>query len=221
MDPETSNIFHSTCACFLVNLDVPKGLPEAVYLDSPRGSWTQLLDFEGIPNRCRKCHLTGNIVACCGAGKSNARRSPSWWTGASSEHYTVKQSLVAPAVSEVEASVLSEPVVAEAALANHPVDSVAVGSHLSEPVVKELALVSPPASDDPPRGQMPFVSLRVFAEASASPSFHGSLSSEAWVAEAAKLEDGWIAVKGKKAKPSVPPLDMTLRLRKGNFKSNG
>lgn len=94
-------------------------------------------------------------------------------------------------------------------------------SHLSESVVKEIALVSPPASDDPRRGQMSFVSHRVFAKASTSPGFHGSLPSKAWVVEAAKIEDGWIAVKGKKAKPYVPPLDMTLWSRKGNFKSKG
>ena len=43
---DTSDIFHSTCARILVELDVSKGLPEAICLDSPRGSWTQMLDFE-------------------------------------------------------------------------------------------------------------------------------------------------------------------------------
>ena len=44
-------------------------------------------------------------------------------------------------------------------------------------------------------------------------------SSKAWVVEAAKIEDGWIAVKSKRSKPSTPPLDMNLQSHKGNFKS--
>ena len=54
-----------------------------------------------------------------------------------------------------------------------------------------------------------------------SPRAHGSLSSEAWVAEAENLEGGWTVVKRKKSKPSAPPLDMNLRSHKVNFKSKG
>ncbi len=73
VDADTSDILHSTCARFLVDLDISKGLPEAIYLDSPRGSWTQLLDYEGIPFRCKICHLTSHIAARCAAGKSKPR----------------------------------------------------------------------------------------------------------------------------------------------------
>ena len=50
--------------------------------------------------------------------------------------------------------------------------------------------------------------------ASSSPGLLYSDSSEAWDAEAAKVEDGWTAVRRKKSKPSVPHLDMNLRSRK-------
>lgn len=73
MDSNTSDIFHSTGARFLVDLDVSKGLPKAIFLESLWGSWTQMLDFEGIPFRCRNCHLTGHIASRCDAGKFNSR----------------------------------------------------------------------------------------------------------------------------------------------------
>ena len=85
----------------------------------------------------------------------------------------------------------------------------------------EDTLVSSSVLDVPPRGQMLFDSYRESVVVSVSPDFHGSLSSEAWVAEAAKVEDGWIAVKRKKSKPFAPPLDMVLWSGKGNFKSKG
>ena len=110
-----------------------------------------------------------------------------------------------PAVSEAEVS----PAVSEA--------DVSPAVHL-EPAVEEgiPSLVSSPVPVACPMGQLSAGSYREFASASV-PS--GSVSSEVWVAEAAKLEDGWVAVKGKRSKPFAPPLDMNLRSRKGNFKS--
>lgn len=43
-----------------------------------------------------------------------------------------------------------------------------------------------------------------------SPGLHCSVSYGDWFAEAAKVEDGWTAVKRKKTKPSAPPFDMYL-----------
>lgn len=54
--------------------------------------------------------------------------------------------------------------------------------------------------------------------ASASTGFHYSISSRVWVAEAKKVEDGWIVVKRKKTRPSAPPLEMNLRSCKGGTK---
>ena len=145
--------------------------------------------------------MTGHITARCVAGKTKSRRPPSWWSGSSSEHYTVKKSLVAPVdfVAEVSS-----------------------GDH-SVPVVEEdvPSSVSTPASDALPGGQSSSDSPREIVVASASPRFHCFISSEAWVAEVAKVEDGWIAVKRKKTKPSTPPLDMNLRSRKGDIKLKG
>ncbi len=197
MDSDTSDIFYSTCACFLVELDVSKDLPEAIFLDSLRGSWTQMLDFEGIPFRCKNCHLTGHIAARCVAGKSKSRQPPSWWSGASFEHYIVKQSLDTSMDFVVDVS---------------------PDVHL-EPVVEEV--VSTPILDALPKSQLLSDSHREIGTASMPLGFHCSISSKAWVAEAAKIEDGWIVVKSKRSKPYAPPLDMNLLSCKGNFKSKG
>lgn len=213
VDSDTSDIFHSTCARFLVELDVSKGLPKAICLDSPRGSWTQMLDFEGIPFRCRNCHLTGHIAARCDAGKSKSRRPPTWWTGVSSKHYKVRQPLVDSVVSEAEFS----PAVSEAEDSPDVSEADVSPVVLSEPAVAEgiPSFVSSPVPACP-MGQLSAGSYREVASASV-PS--GSVSSEVWVAEAARLEDGWVAVKGKRSRPSAPPLDMNLRSRQGKFKS--
>ncbi len=64
-------------------------------------------------------------------------------------------------------------------------------------------------------------SLRENAVASASLGFHSSVSSRDWIGEAAKVEDGWIAVKRKKSKPFAPPLEMNLWSCKGGSESKG
>ena len=60
----------------------------------------------------------------------------------------------------------------------------------------------------------------VLLGASASP---GPLSTSSgdWLGEAARVEEGWIAVKRNKSKPSLPPVDMFLRSGKGVSKSKG
>ena len=45
------------------------------------------------------------------------------------------------------------------------------------------------------------------------------VSSGNWQKDAARLEDGWIVVKGKKSRPSIPPLDINLQSHKGGSKS--
>ena len=48
-----------------------------------------------------------------------------------------------------------------------------------------------------------------------------SVSSGVWAAEAAKVEDGWTTVKGKKSRPSSHPLQMNLRSSTKGSKSKG
>ena len=77
VDSDTSDVLHSTCAQILIEMDVSKGLLEKICLASLRGSWTQMLDYEGIPFRCRTCHKTSHIAARCAAVKTKSRRPPS------------------------------------------------------------------------------------------------------------------------------------------------
>ena len=92
VDIATSNVLHSTFACTFVEMDVSKGLPEKICLASPRGSWTQTLDYEGLPFRCKKCHMTGHVAARCSSEKARSKRLPSQWAGASDKHYTITKS---------------------------------------------------------------------------------------------------------------------------------
>lgn len=52
VDDESFDIFHSTFARILVEMDVSKGLYVEILLKSPKGSWVQSLDYEGVPFCC-------------------------------------------------------------------------------------------------------------------------------------------------------------------------
>ena len=73
-------------------------------MDSPRGSWTLSLDYEGVPFRCRKCRKTGHIAARCAAGKPSSKHPPSWWSGVSPKHYSVAISRDGPLASDAGSS---------------------------------------------------------------------------------------------------------------------
>lgn len=92
VDSTTSDVMHLMVARILVEMDVSKGLPEKIFLGSPRGVWTQVLDYEGLPFPCMKCHMTGHVAARCSSNKARSMRKPTWWTGASDEHYTITKS---------------------------------------------------------------------------------------------------------------------------------
>ena len=70
-------------------------------MDYPHGSWTLSLDYEGVPFRCRKFHMTGHIAARCAIGKPSSKCSPTWWSRVSHEHYSVAISRDGPLVSNV------------------------------------------------------------------------------------------------------------------------
>lgn len=90
IDNDSSNIYRTTYARILVEIDVSKGLPDLISMASSFGSWDILLDYEGIPFHCRKRRMTGHLASGFSASKSRSMKSPSWWKGASDDHYTVK-----------------------------------------------------------------------------------------------------------------------------------
>lgn len=49
----------------LVLLDLREGLGLEVELSSRHGVFTQILDYEGVPFRCHKCHSLKHLVAKC------------------------------------------------------------------------------------------------------------------------------------------------------------
>ena len=63
VDLASSNVYRTTYVHILVEIDVSKGLLEMIKLACPNGSWIKLLDYEGIPFKCRKCHKIDHLVA--------------------------------------------------------------------------------------------------------------------------------------------------------------
>jgi len=54
-----------TVARILVKLDLKKGLPQEFTINSATGTIVQMLDYEGIPFRCHRCHVYGHGVESC------------------------------------------------------------------------------------------------------------------------------------------------------------
>ena len=52
-------------ARILVELNILEGLPETIHLVWGPDSITQLLDYENVPFRCRRCHAYGHHVSEC------------------------------------------------------------------------------------------------------------------------------------------------------------
>ena len=74
VDSQSFEHFHSTYARILVDINVSKGLLAEIILNHSKGSWTQLLDFEGLPLRCKKCFNTGHLATKCEYGKTTNKR---------------------------------------------------------------------------------------------------------------------------------------------------
>ena len=193
--------------------------------------------------------MTGHIAASCADQKSIPRRPPSWWARVSPEHYSVHKPSEVDAPSEVEVGrVVDAPVPVVAAVVRPspvadslpkvaevcsfpglassgpaPVSAVAPEGDLpSSPGLLGGGQVPVPGLDYPPGlvgGLLASSSSGESGVFSVPPG--RSASSGDWVAEAAKVEDGWTAVKGKKSRPPSHPSQLNLRSSKKGSKSKG
>ena len=121
VDSITSDVMHSTVARIMVEMDVAKGLLEKIFLGSPWGVWSQVLDYEGLPFHCRKCHMIGHVVAYCSFDMARSMCKPAWWMGAYVEHYTItksssddEESLASDGSGDTSPDVLDQPILVEA-----------------------------------------------------------------------------------------------------------
>ena len=182
--------------------------------------------------------MIGHLAASCADQKSRPRCPPSWWARVSPEHYSVQK----PSVVDVS----PEAMVTKVVDASFPMVAMEVRAPPTVVLLPEVAEdhksfgLAPsgptPISGDSPVGGLPsspgmlgggLVPDHVldFPPGSArgqldSGSF-GESDSGDWAAEAAKVEDGWTAVKGKKSRPSSHPSQMNLRSSKKGSKSKG
>jgi hypothetical protein len=49
----------------LVNIDIRQGLEFELEIETSSGSFIQLLDYEGVPFQCHRCHTLDHLVAQC------------------------------------------------------------------------------------------------------------------------------------------------------------
>lgn len=225
MDNESYDLYHSTFARILVEIDVSKGLPAEVLLKSSRGSWIQSLDYEGVPFRCRRCFKIGHAAAQCGFEKKT--KTTTWWNGASLQHYMVEKrsdqlrSFSEVVVSDSHAAGASDSQVAGVLTAGVSPSSAGEATMINhiEHTIRPVS-VSTDGASFPISGCSPVISTPIqanFVVSSRAVDFHPrEIDGLAWQAKAAQVEEGWTTVTGKKSKPSGPSFDMTLRSNKRN-----
>lgn len=218
VDSASSNVYRKTYARILVEIDVSKGLPEMIKLASPNGSWIQLLDYEGIPFRCRKCHKIGHLAARCSSEKVRSKKSPSWWKGVSDNHYTIQKvsSDGDGLVGSSQDSLVADYVV----VSNDSNDAPTVVTNtvvppsvvvVVDPIVAPLTALSQEGAIVPSTAVVPSRSDGGVSSPTARVLEVGcDVVDLAWQKAARKVEDGWTTIKGKKVKSSTPSFDMSL-----------
>lgn len=54
-----------TMAHILVSMDLREGFMENICLEIVVGPLIQLLDYDGVPFQCHRCHTLGHMIAQC------------------------------------------------------------------------------------------------------------------------------------------------------------
>lgn len=61
-------------ARILVHMDLSGGLPEYINIQRRDATRRQMMDYEGVPFRCRRCHKVGHLFKDCPLNKWNSRK---------------------------------------------------------------------------------------------------------------------------------------------------
>ncbi|KAH9328943.1 hypothetical protein KI387_001051, partial [Taxus chinensis] len=69
-------------AHILVDMNTSMDFPASVDLLVEDRIWSQNLDYEGFPFRCKTCFSLGHLDVDCINGKKHASRHTSWWKNA-------------------------------------------------------------------------------------------------------------------------------------------
>jgi len=74
---ETKICRYTSYARICVYMDLKQPLPDSVSLFHEDSEWVQVIDYEHVPFRCRKCHEIGHLFRDCPRNKSsNPQESP-------------------------------------------------------------------------------------------------------------------------------------------------
>ena len=207
VDEGSSNLLHSTYAQILVEMNISLGLPADIEIKTSNGSWFQPLDYEGIPFRCRRCHQVGHLAAKC--SKVRVQRESSWWKNSEEQHYTV--------VKKVEGGEEKKSFSQIVADSPHQISPAAtnVPQNLSmeEGKGKQQAVIG---MDTPARQEKHKHHEKAAAQVTQLKKRNeGVLHSHketTWQMQAARVEDGWQVVKGKKERRGAKEsFEMVLR----------
>ncbi|GLJ11886.1 hypothetical protein SUGI_0179280 [Cryptomeria japonica] len=88
-DEGSLNLMHTTFARLFIEVDSSKDLPSKIYVLTLKGSWLQLVDYEGIPFICIRCFRIGHTVDSC--DRRRVKRPTSWWKEVTPIFYTIEK----------------------------------------------------------------------------------------------------------------------------------
>lgn len=73
---ETKLQIYTSYARICVYMHLNKALPDAVSILHDDVEWVQLVDYEHVPFRCRRCHALGHLYRDCTLTKKPSSPSP-------------------------------------------------------------------------------------------------------------------------------------------------
>lgn len=209
MTNESNDLLHST-------FSISKGLPSEIVINYSKGSWVQTLDYEGIPFRCQRCFKIGHATKRYGHEKKTV--SALQWKGALNQHDMVVKKIDFHEVPNAEGpvTIVSSSVVLDscggASEASQSPPLLPVDPSFGAPLPGGFgATISSSIHVVTFFGGTSCASEKVDAIGSFTQSLIvSSLGSSDWTDATARVEEGWITVKGMKSKISTPSFDMTL-----------
>ncbi|KAH9289844.1 hypothetical protein KI387_033961, partial [Taxus chinensis] len=102
VDPWTESYDNTTFARILVDMDMNVDFLAALELKVLDSTWTQSLDFEGLPFRCRTCFSLGHLAADCHIIKKSIKRRVSWWKDFNPDNLVVEAHVDNNAIADVD-----------------------------------------------------------------------------------------------------------------------
>ncbi|KAH9327992.1 hypothetical protein KI387_000100, partial [Taxus chinensis] len=79
VDPRIDSFDHTTFTRILVDMDMTADFLTILEMKVMDSTWTQNLDFEGLPFRYQTCFSLGHLASDCQIVKKPIKGRVSWW----------------------------------------------------------------------------------------------------------------------------------------------